>query len=121
MFDIVKGQDGRDVQLSKEETEDSERAEEDDKNIREEREQAGIAKGAMIVNQAPACHHYHHFSGFIHPHSSNSNKSIYLFAGRYGQVGWALASSIPPLPAASSLSFKIRRSNFRQYFFFGYY
>lgn len=48
----------RDVDLAREQAEDGEGAEEDDEEVREQREKARVAICAVIVHQAPASDDY---------------------------------------------------------------
>lgn len=58
--------------MAEEEAENGEGAEENDKDVGEEGEEAGIAEGAVVIDEAPTCDHYPRFPYLI-PHSSSSS------------------------------------------------
>lgn len=51
-----------DVHLAEEEAEDGEGAKEDNEDVGDQRDEAGIPVGAVVVHQSPTNHHYHRLS-----------------------------------------------------------
>lgn len=73
-----EGRELRDVHLAEEHSEDGERAEEDEENVRDEGEKTRTPVGAVVVDQA-AAHKHHRRPPYLHPsfHRRRRSQSLH--------------------------------------------